>query len=113
ASGILIFNAGPETVQNNHVSGNDVNIYAGEDTAFSPAYATPGQWSITGNTISDAVNNQANGYNTPNNAVGDGIQLDSTANDVDVNGNTIDGAANYGIESGCTGCPTPPSTTTR
>jgi hypothetical protein len=90
ASGILVLNAGTVSVDNNHVSASDVNIYAGEIAAFGLVAAPIGEWDIDGNTVSAATSTGASagvgGY-------GEGIQLDSTANTVVVEGNTISTSA--------------------
>ena len=55
ASGILILNAGTVSVDNNHVSTSDENIYAGEVPQFGLVAAPVGQWTIDGNTVSGAT----------------------------------------------------------
>jgi hypothetical protein len=86
ASGILVLNAGTVSVDDNHVSASDVNIYAGEIAAFGLAATPIGEWDIDGNTVSGATSTGASagvgGY-------GEGIQLDSTANTVVLSGNSI------------------------
>ncbi len=98
ATGVLVFDAGPMTISNDIVANNDVNIFGGEDNGLSSGEPIPdpfpGIWTITDNTINNATNNGpfpfGNGY-------GDGIQLDSTSNPVNVVGNTVNGAAEFGI----------------
>ena len=85
ASGILILNAGTVNAHNNHVSNSDVNIYAGEIPAFG-LVATPGTWTINGNTVSGAT---STGASAGQGGYGEGIQLDSTNNPVVLSGNTI------------------------
>ena len=102
AAGILLLNNGPTSVQGNSVTNSDVNIYAGEVQAFGLVYPTPGTWTIAGNLSSGALCSGAavtssnvgpgceNGY-------GEGIQLDSTTNNVLVQTNTVTASAQAGI----------------
>ncbi|MFZ0666404.1 MAG: right-handed parallel beta-helix repeat-containing protein [Acidimicrobiales bacterium] len=94
ASGILLLNNGPTTVENNTVSASDVGIYAGEVAAFGLVYSPAGTWTINHNTVagatSDGASNQQDGY-------GEGIQLDSTTNNVQVTDNNVSGSAQSGI----------------
>jgi hypothetical protein len=90
ASGILILNSGPLAVENNHVSNSDVNIYAGEVPEFGLVASPVGQWNFIDNTVSGATSVGASagvgGY-------GEGVQLDSTSNQVELLGNTISTSA--------------------
>jgi hypothetical protein len=86
ASGILILNAGTVSIDNNHVSSNDENIYAGEVPQFGLVAAPVGQWTIDGNTVSGAT---ISGASTGADGYGVGMQLDSTSNAVVVSGNTV------------------------
>lgn len=86
ASGILVLNAGTVSVENNNVSTSDVNIFAGEIPQFGLVAAPVGQWTIGGNTVSGAT---ISGASTGTDGYGLGIQLDSTSNQVVVEGNTV------------------------
>jgi hypothetical protein len=98
ATGILIFDAGPQVINQNVIANNDVNIFAGEDSGLAsgePIADPPtGVWTITTNIVANAVNHGpypfGDGY-------GDGIQIVNTANPVNVVGNTVNGAAEFGI----------------
>ena len=86
ASGILVLNAGTVSVENNNVSTSDVNIFAGEIPQFGLVAAPVGQWTIGGNTVSGAT---ISGASTGAGGYGVGIQLDSTSNQLVVEGNTV------------------------
>lgn len=90
ASGILILNSGTVSVQGNHVSNSDVNIYAGNVPAYGLSAATIGDWAIGGNTVSGAT---SVGVSAGVGGYGEGIQLDSTSNPVVLEGNTISTSA--------------------
>ena len=94
ASGILLLNNGPTLVENNNVSNSDVDIYAGEIQAFGLVYPTPGTWSIANNTVSGAT---SDGASAGENGYGEGIQLDSTTNNVVVTNNNVSGSAQANI----------------
>jgi hypothetical protein len=102
ASGILLLNNGPTSVQDNAVSNSDVNIYAGEVQAFGLVYPSPGVWTIAGNLSSGALCSGAAVTETNvgpgcENGYGEGIQLDSTTNSVLVQTNTVTASAQAGI----------------
>ncbi len=102
ASGILLLNNGPTSVEDNAMSDSDVNVYAGEVQAFGLVYPTPGTWTIAGNFVTaalcsgDAVTETNAGVGCEN-GYGVGIQLDSTTNDVVVQQNTVTGNIQSGI----------------
>ncbi len=89
ASGILVLNAGTVSVDTNHVSDSDVNIYAGEIPAFG-LVAPIGPWNIDTNVVSGAT---STGVSAGQGGYGEGIQLDGTSNAVVVEGNTISTSA--------------------
>jgi parallel beta-helix repeat protein len=101
ASGILIFDGGPQLVSGNVIADNDVNIFAGEDGGLASsepiADPAPGVWAIIGNAVNGATNNAPAPFNVVGSGYGDGIQLEGTANDVDVADNSVNGAAEFGI----------------
>ncbi len=94
ASGILLLNNGPTIVENNTVSNSDVDIYAGEVQAFGLVYPTPGTWTISTNTVSGATSDGKSGGEA---GYGEGIQVDSTTNNVVVTNNTVSGSAQANI----------------
>jgi hypothetical protein len=94
ASGILLLNGGTFNVDYNTVSDSDVNIYAGEVQAYGLVYPSPGTWKIHSNMVSGATSNGASGGE---NGYGEGIQLDSTSNNVHVYDNTVSSSAQSNI----------------
>ena len=94
ASGILLLNNGPTTIDTNTVSDNDVNIYAGEVQAYGLVYPTPGTWAIGNNVVSGAT---SEGDSAGENGYGEGIQLDSTTNNVVVTNNLVTESAQANI----------------
>ncbi len=93
ASGILVLNAGTVNVENANVSNSDVNIYAGEIPAYG-LVATPGTWTIQNNTVSGAT---STGASAGEDGYGEGIQVDSTTNNVQVEGNTVSNSAQANV----------------
>ncbi len=93
-SGILLLNNGPTSVSSNNVSDSDVDIYAGEVQAYGLVYPTPGLWTIANNTVSGAT---SDGASAGEDGYGEGIQLDSTTNTVQVNNNEVSGSAQANI----------------
>jgi len=67
------------------VSGNDVNIYAGEVPLYGLA-TPPLTWEIANNTVSGAT---AAGQSAGEGGFGEGIQIDGTTNTLDVYNNTV------------------------
>lgn len=94
AAGLLLANNGSVLVQNNAVSANDVNIYAGEIQAYTPVYTPAGTWTINDNAVSGAT---SDGESAGEGGYGEGIQLDGTTNNVQVTDNQISGSAQGGI----------------
>jgi hypothetical protein len=94
ASGILLLNNGPTSVEGNTVSDSDVDIYAGEVQAYGLVYPTPGKWAIANNTVSGAT---SEGASAGENGYGEGIQLDSTTNNVVVTNNEVTASAQANI----------------
>jgi hypothetical protein len=94
ASGILLLNNGPTSVEGNTVSDSDVNIYAGEVQAYGLVYPHPGTWAIANNTVSGAT---SEGQSAGENGYGEGIQLDSTTNNVVVTNNNVSTSAQANI----------------
>jgi len=94
ASGILLLNGDTFTVTGNTVSSNDVNIYAGDVPAYGLQAPTVGTWTISNNTVSGATDV---GESSLENGYSEGIQLDSTTNTVNVQGNTVTTSHQGGI----------------
>ena len=94
ASGILLLNNGPTSVEGNTVSDSDVDIYAGEVQAYGLVYPTPGTWAIANNTVSGAT---SDGESAGEDGYGEGIQLDSTTNNVVLTNNVVSDSAQAGI----------------
>lgn len=94
ASGILLLNNGTTNVEGNTVSDSDVDIYAGEIQAYGLVYAPAGTWTIADNTASGAT---SDGASAGEDGYGEGIQLDSTTNNVVVQNNTVSGSAQANI----------------
>ena len=86
ASGILLLNGGTFNVAYNTVSDSDVDIYAGEVQVYGLVYPSPGSWKIRNNTVSGAT---STGASAGEPGYGEGIQLDSTTNNVHVFANTV------------------------
>ena len=80
---------GTLNVSNNVVSQSDIGIYLTDD-GNGP---TPGNWTVSGNTVTDASDNIAGGEAD----YGDGIQVDSSSNPISISHNTITGSAENGI----------------
>ena len=80
---------GTLNVSDNVVSQSDIGIYLTDD-GNGP---TPGNWTVSGNTVSDASDNIAGGESD----YGDGIQVDSSSNPITISQNTITGSAENGI----------------
>ena len=80
---------GTLSVSNNVVSQSDIGIYLTDD-GNGP---TPGNWTVSGNTVTDASDNIAGGEAD----YGDGIQVDSSSNPISISHNTITGSAENGI----------------
>ncbi len=93
-AGLLLLNNGPTNVTGNTVSDSDVDIYAGEVQAYGLVYPTPGLWTIANNTVSGAT---SDGASAGENGYGEGIQIDSTTNNVQVTNNTVSGSAQANI----------------
>ncbi len=94
ASGILILNSGTVNVTGNTVSNSDVNIYAGNVPAYGLNANTIGDWNIDNNNVSGAT---SEGESAGEPGYGEGIQLDSTSNTVDVYGNTVTTSAQANV----------------
>ncbi len=94
ATGILLLNGDTFSVTGNTVSSNDVNIYAGDVPAFGLQAPTVGTWTISNNTVSAATDL---GLSAVEDGYSDGIQLDSTTNPVNVQGNNITKCHQAGI----------------
>lgn len=97
ADGILLLNDGTVTVTFNSIKSNDVNIYAADLPSYNlwgANAATPGIWTISDNSIHHATDGEGSG---PGDGYGDGIQIDSTTNDVQVTGNYLGSNVEYGI----------------
>jgi len=93
AAGLELLNNGATTVDNNIVSDNDVDIYAGEIQVFGLVYPTPGIWAFNLNTVSTPT---SDGSSAGEPGYGEGIQLDGTTNNVQVTDNTVSGAPSAG-----------------
>jgi hypothetical protein len=96
ADGILARNVGALTVGEgsaNTVSGNDVNIYAGEVPAYGLA-TSEGLWNISNNVLSDATDE---GQSAGGDGYGEGIYLDGSNNQVGVYNNTITTSGQAGM----------------
>jgi hypothetical protein len=94
ASGILLLNGGTFNVGYNNVSDSDVGIYAGEVQAYGIVYPSPGSWKIRNNTVTGAT---STGASAGEDGYGEGIQVDSTTNNVHVFDNTVSGSAQSNI----------------
>jgi hypothetical protein len=96
STAVLLISNGPTLLENNKVSSSDVDVYAGYVPAFGgpPNPVTPGTWTFSDNTISDAL---CSGTNTSNQAPGCqsgwavGFELDSTGFPVNVTDNIFTG----------------------
>jgi len=96
ATGLLILNAGSVDVRSNKMSANDIDLYAGEDAAFTPV-APAGTWTIRGNRLTGATDDAPAPWNVVGGGYGDGLVLDSTSNDVEVEHNRAGTNFEYGI----------------
>jgi hypothetical protein len=94
ASGILILNVGSVNVTGNTVSNSDVNIYAGNVPAYGINANSISDWAINNNIVSGATSQGASGGEP---GYGEGIQLDSTSNTVDVYGNNVTTSAQANV----------------
>jgi hypothetical protein len=94
ATGILLLNNGATLAENNTASDSDVNIYAGEIQGFGLVYSPAGTWTINDNTVSGAT---ADGNSAGTGGYGEGIQLDSTTNNVQVTDNNVSSSAQANI----------------
>lgn len=100
ACGVLVINADNLTLSDDTIERSNDNIYAMWYPAEGLAPASQGTWSITGNDVSDAVNDTgavAGSTVVPfGDGFGDGIDLDGPSG-VTVSANTALGDAEYGI----------------
>jgi len=96
AAGLLILNAGSVEVRFNKISSNDVDLYAAEDSSFTPV-APAATWTIKGNSLSAATDDAPAPWNVVGQGYGDGLVLDSTSNDVVVEHNKSGSNFEYGI----------------
>ena len=94
ASGILLLNGGVFNVSGNTVSNSDVNIYAGEVQAYGLVNPAPKTWDIANNIVSGAT---SGGASTGEDGYGEGIQIDSTTNNVQVTNNEVSGSPQANI----------------
>jgi hypothetical protein len=100
ATAILLFNNGPTLVENNNVSASDVSIYAGEVAAFGPPNPVlpTGAWTIDDNNVTDSLCSGGNiSGSTCAIGAGEGIEIDSTALDVQVDSNVLTSNLGSGI----------------
>jgi parallel beta-helix repeat protein len=103
-TGVLIINAGTLSVTSNNITGNDDNLYAVEaGTAWGtpPDVPKPGAWNISSNNVNNAVNNTGTAPGSVTVpfglGIGDGIDIDSTAANVTVSGNTASNDPEFGV----------------
>lgn len=93
ATGILVLNAGTVTVSQNQAFSSDIDIYGGLVPSYGLMPPTIGAWSFAGNAATSATDT---GFPSSR-LYGEGIEIDSTTNNVTVSGNTAEGNNYSGI----------------
>jgi hypothetical protein len=89
ATGLLIYDVGAVEVVGNAIQNNDVNVFLGSD-GTGPVET---KWNVRDNRITNATDNVAGGEAL----YGDGIQIDSTNNNIVLDQNLIKFSAENGI----------------
>jgi len=96
AVGLLIINAGTVNVRRNLVTANDVDVAALGNYPVGPM-APAGSWAIVRNKLFYATDDAPPPFNVEGQGYGDGLDIDSTTNQVTLQGNKTSANFEYGI----------------